>query len=100
MVFLKIISLIVQRIFGNIKNDYVQKYDTLKIEQLRKYEKLTTKIRNTELHATFLRNCRTFNATPKFLTINLPNVSLYDLQFISSSRKDYYEVHLTKETTS
>ena len=95
---MKKISLVVQRIFGNIKNDYVQKYDTLKIEQLRKYEKFTIKIRNAELHATFLRNCQTFNATPKFLTINLPNVSLYDLQFISSSRKDYYEVHLTKET--
>ena len=100
LVFLKTISLIVQRIFGNIKKDYVQKYDTLKIEQLRKYEKLTIKIRNAELHATFLRTCQTFNATHKFLIINLPNVSLYDLQFISSSRKDYYKVHLTKETKS
>ena len=97
VVFLEIISLIVQRIFGNIKNDYVQKYDTLKIEQLRKYEKLTIKFRNAELQATFLRNCQIFNTTPEFLTINLPSVSLYDLHFISSSRKDYYKVHLTKE---
>ena len=41
VLFSKIILLfIVQRNFGNIIYDYVQKYDTLKIEQLRKYEKL------------------------------------------------------------
>ena len=35
VLFLKIISLfIVQRNFGNIIYDYVQKYGTLKIEQL------------------------------------------------------------------
>ena len=49
---LKIISLfIVQRTFGYIIYDYVQKYDTLKIEQLRKYEKLKAKIRKAELTA-------------------------------------------------
>ena len=83
VLFLKIISLfIVQRNFGNIIYDYVQKYNTLKIEQLRKYEKLKIKIRKAELDVTFLKNCQTFNVTPKFLTINLPNVSSYDLQFI------------------
>ena len=41
VLFLKIISLfIVQRNFGNIIYDYVQKYNKLKIEQMRKYEKL------------------------------------------------------------
>ena len=55
VLFLKIISLfIVQRNFGNIIYDYVQKYDTLKTDQLRKYEKLKTKIRKAELDATFL----------------------------------------------
>ena len=83
VLFSKIILLfIVQRNFGNIIYDYVQKYDTLKIEQLRKYEKLKIKIRKAELDATFLRNSQIFNVTPKFLTINLPNVSSYDLQFI------------------
>ena len=57
VLFLKTISLfIVQRNFGNIRYDYVQKYDTLKIEQLRKYEKVKVKIRKADLDATFLRN--------------------------------------------
>ena len=68
--------------FGNIIYDYLQNYVTLKIEQLRKYEKLKIKIRKTELDATFLRNFQTFNVTPKFLAINLPNVSSSNLQFI------------------
>ena len=54
----------------------------MKTEQLRKYKKLKIKIRKGELDATFLRNCQIFNVTPKFLTINLPSVSSYDLQFI------------------
>ena len=83
VLFSKIILLfIVQRNFGNIIYDYVQKYDTLKIEQLRKYEKLKIKIRKAKLDAMFLRNCQRFNVTYKFLTINLPNHSSYDLQFI------------------
>ena len=54
----------------------------MKIEQLRKYEKLKIKIRKAELDAMFLRICQIFDATSKFLTINLANVSSYDLQFI------------------
>ena len=54
VLFSKIILLfIVQRNFGNIIYDYVQKYDTLKIEQLRKYEKLKIKIRKAKLDACF-----------------------------------------------
>ena len=41
--------LIVQRSFGNILYDYVQKYNTLKTDTLRKYEKLKIKIRKAEL---------------------------------------------------
>ena len=83
VLFSKIISLfIVQRNFGNIIYDYVQKYDILKIEQLKKYEKLKIKMRKAKLDATFLRNSQRFNVTSKLLTINLPNVSSYDLQFI------------------
>ena len=60
MLFLKIISLfIVQRSFGNITYDYVQKYDTLKIGLLRKYEKVKIKIRKAKLDATFLKTCQT-----------------------------------------
>ena len=85
VLFLKIISLlIVQKNFGNIIYDYIQKNDSLKIEQLRRYEKLKIKIRKGELDATFLRNCQIFNVTPKFLTINLPNVSSYDLRSIKN----------------
>ena len=56
----------------------------MKTEQLRKYKKLKIKIRKGELDATFLRNCQIFNVTPKFLTINLPNVSSYDLWSIKN----------------
>ena len=41
--------LIVQRSFGSILYDYVQKYNTLKMDTLRKYEKLKIKIRKAEL---------------------------------------------------
>ena len=33
------------------------------------------------MHTSFVRNCITFNITPKFPTINLPNVSSYNIQF-------------------
>ena len=68
VLFSKIISLfIVQRNFGNIIYDYVQKYD---IEELKKYEKLKIKMRKAKLDATFLRNSQRFNVTSKLLTIN------------------------------
>ena len=56
----------------------------MNIEQFRKYQKLKIKIMKAELHATFYRNCQIFNVTPKFLTINLPNVSSYDLWSIKN----------------
>ena len=83
VLFLKIISLlIVQRNFGNIIYDYIQKCNTLKIEQLRKCEKLKIMIRKAELDVTLLKNYQTFNVTSKFLTINLLSVSSQNLQFI------------------
>ena len=54
----------------------------MEIEQLRKYEKLKIKMRKAELEVTFLTNYQTYNVTPKLLTIDLPNVSSYDLYFI------------------
>ena len=39
----------VHRNLGNLIYDYVQKYDTINVEQLRKYEKTREKIRKAEL---------------------------------------------------
>ena len=71
--------LIVQRSFGNILYDYVQKYNTLPTETL---EKLKITSRKAELDLTFLTNCQTLNVYPKFLTLNLPNVTLHGARFI------------------
>ena len=74
--------LIVQRSFGNILYDYVQKYNTLPTETLRTYEKLKITSRKAELDLTFLTNCQTLHVYPKFLTLNLPNVTLHGARFI------------------
>ena len=74
--------LIVQRSFGSILYDYVQKYNTLKMKTIRKNEKLKIKIRKAELDLTFLINCQTLNVYPKFLKFNLPNVTSDDARFI------------------
>ena len=73
---------IVQRNFCNILYDYVQKYNILKTETLRKYGKLKIKILRAELDLTFLTNCQTLNVYPKFLTFNFSNVSSHDARFI------------------
>ena len=74
--------LIVQRSFGNILYDYVQKYNTFKTDTLRKYEKLKIKIRKAELDLTFYTNCQTLNVYPKFLKFNLPNVTSHHARFM------------------
>ena len=74
--------LIVQGSLGNILYDYVQKYDTLPTETLRKYEKLKITIRKAELDLAFFTNCQPLNVYPKFLTFNLPNVTSHDARFI------------------
>ena len=70
--------LIVQRSFDNVLYDCVQKYNTLKMDTLRKYKKVKIKIRKAGLGLTFLTNCQTVNAYPKFLTSNLSNVTSHD----------------------
>ena len=91
--------LIVQRSFGNILYDYVQKYNTLKTETLRKYEKLKIKIRKAELILMFLTNCQRLNVYPRFLTFNLPNVTSHNARFIrkrllrSAIKKRKKELH-------
>ena len=74
--------LIVQRSFDNVLYDCVQKYNTLKMDTLRKYKKVKIKIRKAELNLTLLTNCQTVNAYPKFLTSNLSNVTSHDGKFI------------------
>ena len=73
---------IVQRSFCNMLYDYVQKYNILKMESLRKYGKSKIKIRKAELDWIFLTNCQTLNVYPKFLTFNFSNVSSHDARFI------------------
>ena len=83
VIILKILAnFIVHRNFGNLIYDYLQKYDTLNVEQLRKYEKTRKKIRKAELDLTFLMICQTLNVVPKFLSFNLPNVNQYDKRCI------------------
>ena len=82
-IILKILAnFIVHRNFGNLICNFVQKYDTLNVEQLRKYEKTRKKIRKAELDLTFLMNCQTLNVVPKFLSFNLPNVNNHDKRCI------------------
>ena len=83
VIILKILAnFIVHQNFGNLIYDYVQKYDTLNVEQMRKYEKTKKKIRKAELDLTFLMNCQTLNVVPKFLSFNLPNVNYCDKRCI------------------
>ena len=83
VIILKILAnFIVHRNFGNLIYDYLQKYDTLNVEQLRKYEKTRKKIRKAELDLTFVMICQTLNVVPKFLSFNLPNVNQYDKRCI------------------
>ena len=49
VIILKILAnFIVHQNFGNLIYDYVQKYDTLNVEQMRKYEKTKKKIRKAD----------------------------------------------------
>ena len=82
-IILKILAnFMVHRNLGNLIYDYVQKYDAVNVEQLRKYEKTRKKIRKVELDLRFLMNCQTLNVVPKFLSFNLPNVNQYDKRCI------------------
>ena len=83
VIILKILrNFIVHRNFGDLIYDFVQKYDKLNVEQLRKYEKRRKKIRRAELDLTFLMSCRTLNFVPKFPSVNLPNVNKYEKRCI------------------
>ena len=83
IIILKILAnFIVHRNFDNLIYNFVQKDDTLNVEQLRKYEKTRKKIRKAELDLIFLMNCQTLNVVPKFLSFNLPKFNKYDKRCI------------------
>ncbi|XP_057298046.1 uncharacterized protein LOC130628959 [Hydractinia symbiolongicarpus] len=54
----------------------------LTVGDLRKYEKLSYKVEKKNLDLTFLRNCQSFNVTPKFLCFNLPHTNFNDGRLI------------------
>ena len=82
-IILKILAnFIVRRNFGNLMYDFVQTYDTLNVEQLRKYKKSRKKIRKAELYLTFFMNCKTLNFVPTFLSFNLSNVNKHDKRYL------------------
>ena len=58
--------------FGNIVYDIVQKYQNVEVFQLRKLERLSIKIGNSEQDINFLRICKIFNIIAKLLIFNLP----------------------------
>ena len=67
-----LIQFLFSRTFGNILHDISLKYPDITIWQLRKYEKLRLKVNKATLDITFLKNCKPFGVTPKFLFVNLP----------------------------
>ena len=74
--------LLLHRKFGNILHDTVQSYENVDLSQLRKLEKISIKIGKAELDISFLKNCKLYNVTPKFLCFNLPGANETDSRFI------------------
>ena len=60
----------------------MQKYKNVEIFQLRKLERLSIKIRKAELDINFLRHCKIFNVTTKFLSFNLQYANEVDSKFV------------------
>ena len=57
------------------------KYDSLDKSTLRRFEKLSKKLKKADLDLTFFSNCRTFNIIPKSLAYNLPYTNDEDSRF-------------------
>ena len=62
-----ITCLLLYRKFGNIIHDIVKKYENVDLDQLRELEKISTKIGKAELDIRFLKNCKLYNVTLKYL---------------------------------
>ena len=76
-----IVCLLAQRTFGNVIHDIVPEYDILDKSKLRRFEKLSIKLKEADLDLTFSSNCRTFNVIPKLLAYNLPYTNNEDPKF-------------------
>ena len=74
-------------------HDVAGKYSHIDIADLRKFDRISIKCRKTELDLNFLRNCQPFNVLPKFVRVELPNVSQND---IISIRKFLLKSAVTK----
>ena len=57
------------------------KYDSLDKSTLRRFEKLSIKLKKADLDLTFRSNCQTFNVFPKFLGYNLQYTNDEDSRF-------------------
>ena len=83
VLFIRILTcFILHRTFGKVIYDIVQKYSELSTSKLRKLEKLSIKLKKTDLDITFLSSCKVFNVIRKFLAFNLPNTNDSDSRFI------------------
>ena len=64
-----ITCLLLQRKFGNIIHDIMQKYETVDVSQLRKLERISIKIAKAKLDIRFLNYCKLYNVIPKYIYI-------------------------------
>ena len=62
----------------DIYSDIAQKYDELRIQDFRKFEKLHLKKQKLQLDINYLNNCKQLGVCPNFLVFKLPNVSKHD----------------------
>ena len=78
-----VLHLCLLRPFGNIIKDLSLAHNgQVSIAELRKLEKLYIKIKKAELDLQFLKNCNSFNVTPKFLSFHLPHSSSHDTKSV------------------
>ena len=64
-----ITCLLLQRKFGNIIHDIMQKYETVDVSQLRKLERISIKIAKAKLDIRFLNYCKLYKVIPKYIYI-------------------------------
>ena len=74
-----IAAALICRPFGSLMKDIAEKYEHLTIQDLRKWEKLTSKGKKADLDIQFLKNCKTFGVVPKFVLFPVPPQHQRDL---------------------
>ena len=65
---------VLRRSFINILHNIAQKYSNITLNELRSLEKIKVKLSKSLEELQFLKNCKSFNVSPKFITFELPNV--------------------------